>query len=1733
MNSEMTKKRLQSILSMIILCLIVVCGLASCAKKHTHEYGEWTITAEAGCETDGTRIRSCTGCDETEQETIKATGHTYGNLIAEVSATCLAEGVKAHYECSACQKTFDESKTETTDLAIAKAGHNYGNLIAEVPATCLATGVKAHYECSVCQKTYDENKNETNDLAIAKADHAYGNLIAEVPATCLAEGVKAHYECSVCQKTFDENKNETNDFAIEKGHALVLVKGKEATCDEDGVKDVLRCVACRKLFDADGEEVTDTVIPALGHTFGDIIPGQAATASENGVKEHKDCVVCKLHFDVDGNELDFLVIPATGHTYSEWIDEVPATCTVDGTKGHYSCEDCSLVFDKDYNEIADLTIKASHELTHVNRKEPTCTTSGYIEHNYCENCGAAFDDDGQAIEDVTLSALDHDYDEWQEGKPATCLEDGVAGHKTCLRCGKNFDAEGTETRVVIPASHTFTTNPEISATCTTDGMQAYKHCSVCGKDYDMFDEEISDINSLVISSGGHNYDDWIAGVPASCSEAGIVGHYHCLICNNNYAENGDLLSEVAIAPLQHVYTTEEIIPEVPAKCTVDGIVAHFECENCGKYFDQSGVVIDEWVIEKTRHTYGSWESGTSATCTEPGRRGHAKCGVCSEPFDTIDYTKTLTEEELIIPAGHHYEHYERTAPTCENEGFEEYYFCYKCNGYFDADKNKTTRDAVIIPATGHDYGTLIEGYEATETERGTISHYQCANCGEYFDSDKYPVCTIYIPELGHSFETWVIEQEPDCTTDGTKGYFRCTHCEKYFDRDYNEITDGLTVPARHHLGELVPAHEGKCYDDDVLISHYQCALCGKYFDENMNELEYNDIFVQASRHNYVYTGKGDESYHQARCLDCNEETQEIHEFDYEFKKEGISDFKKGTCSFCGYETDWLRYERIKTIETVYSYFYGEFRHDTILKIVYVDGNEIMCMPQQVMSEAESTRLYQTLERATNSNETITETFTVMEDDYEGTVTITFRKAETYGLFTKNKYYQKGQLTDLSQVQLLYDKNYAREMREEYNVYSGEIVDNGGFDPDFDFVSNNVTEKTFIIKYKVDGVIYDVEVTLVDDVRVQTIEGGEHWMVKDGSPVSLRVEYTDGSVRYYEVTDDIIVDGSFDPSVVGLHVFTVSIGGVERTLSVGVNEPKRILNIGLVSETVNIGNSLYLIIWYADGTSAHYEVTPDMIEGEYDNTTVGAYPITIYYKGRFYSCNVRVTDPRDERVYAISLPQPGITVWDVDADGNVVPNLENLYIIVSRNDGSISYMQVTEDMITYSALAAKEAFTNGGFFEVIVSYYGKSEKMTVAPRRISELTISGFNFYQKSNLAYGSTSTFYAPNGDLSDYYVRVETNDGCYLISLAKELLYCLENGGGSAIPFDFESAESGKRYEVVLKYAGEVSNPADLLIYAESDVEYSYSMYDSNVSVTVGTREEVLAQLKRVRISLNRHVCGYTDWLKSCYFEELVVAPNQDIDFSKPGQICLKVSYMGVVSEFEIVLAPDVEGVNKTSYAFNENTIDLYENGYFKSDRNWGEYTLVSNEPVIYELSYFGWTYKEFITVSGDSAYQFNASMLEENLEEYTLFTEDGVNVAKVYTKNGLSFADIYSAEGYYRRTVSVKFTLDGKYVYALGIKYLIGKDNLLEIAVEGNVVYRYEQDEDGMITRGTLNDNGKFYVSVAGITEEGVEAEYVVFVYDWREEDGVIKIYDNGGFAIAGTIVDGYFVFDESEYA
>ena len=90
------------------------------------------------------------------------------------------------------------------------------------------------------------------------------------------------------------------------------VPGKKATCEKDGVKEHYEC-SCGKFFDMNKNEITaaETVIPATGHTYGDLIPEKAATADEEGVKAHYECSVCHKLFDANKREITQadLVIP--------------------------------------------------------------------------------------------------------------------------------------------------------------------------------------------------------------------------------------------------------------------------------------------------------------------------------------------------------------------------------------------------------------------------------------------------------------------------------------------------------------------------------------------------------------------------------------------------------------------------------------------------------------------------------------------------------------------------------------------------------------------------------------------------------------------------------------------------------------------------------------------------------------------------------------------------------------------------------------------------------------------------------------------------------------------------------------------------------------------------------------------------------------------------------------------------------------------------------------------------------------------------------------------------------------------------------------------------------------------------------------------------------------------------------------------------------------------------------
>ena len=265
----------------------------------------------------------------------------------------------------------NENYLASADVTVTIAiSHNLGTLNEETPATCIADGMKAHYYCSDCGKYFDESKKETTEAALtipATGVHTFGTLIDETPATCIAGGMKAHYKCTVCGKYFDADKNETTEEALKTpispyyGHNFGFwVEEEYATCQAPGRKGYKHCSICNKDYDASNKEITVWVIPINpdGHELGDLVAEVPATCKDPGIKAHRDCRLCGKNCDpITRKEIADLTIPTTNnHTYGELLPEVPATTTEFGVKEHKDCSVCGKHFDKDGNEITDLRI---------------------------------------------------------------------------------------------------------------------------------------------------------------------------------------------------------------------------------------------------------------------------------------------------------------------------------------------------------------------------------------------------------------------------------------------------------------------------------------------------------------------------------------------------------------------------------------------------------------------------------------------------------------------------------------------------------------------------------------------------------------------------------------------------------------------------------------------------------------------------------------------------------------------------------------------------------------------------------------------------------------------------------------------------------------------------------------------------------------------------------------------------------------------------------------------------------------------------------------------------------------------------------------------------------------------------------------------------------------------------------------------------------------------------------
>lgn len=473
--------------------------------KATGHNWDIKITKEATCTSNGTYRRTCKTCGYFENHSITATGHK-PEIRNKKEATCSTTGYTGDTYCSVCNKKLSSGKT------IAKTSHTWVKQ-DNIPATCEKGELEVE-KCSVCG---DTKETEISD----PLGHDYGEWVVIKKPTCTKYGLNKRY-CKRC-----------NDFEVDTpeptGHQHTkIIDQKPATCEEKGYTGDVYCEDCRVIIQ-DGKEIA-----ATGHDWDDGKITKEPTQTAIGIKTYT-CKTCK-------KTKEETIPMLKGHHWDQGTITKQPTCTEQGEKT-YKCTD------ENCNETYTESIPATgHKNTKVlNQKNATCESEGYTGDTYCDDCK-------QIIKaGKTISPTGHTWNDGMVKKAATCESEGIEVY-ICKTCKK------TKEETIAPTGHTKTEiRDKKIAMCKEEGYTGDTYCVTCGKKLAV---------GKMIAKTDH---DWtITEIPATCEQDG-VRTYTCDICHTTKSE--------PIKAIGHSYgawtTTKE--------ATVSSKAEHKRiCSTCGK-----------------------------------------------------------------------------------------------------------------------------------------------------------------------------------------------------------------------------------------------------------------------------------------------------------------------------------------------------------------------------------------------------------------------------------------------------------------------------------------------------------------------------------------------------------------------------------------------------------------------------------------------------------------------------------------------------------------------------------------------------------------------------------------------------------------------------------------------------------------------------------------------------------------------------------------------------------------------------------------------------------------------------------------------------------------------------------------------------------------------------------------------------------------------------------------------
>ena len=437
--------------------------------------------------------------------------------------TCSAEAyTKMYYSCCGIVHTIKTSTDKDADNHTTKGVSNI-KAVAEVPATCIANGTAAHYKCSGCGKLFSD---EAGTTAVTAASLVLKNPgddlkhdwnsdpVAKVEETCTTEGSLAYYTCKsatcsaikIGDKVVEARADKTTETdPINKQYPDLKIaahgqaymgwhKGVEATCTTDGYTikggytSVYACSKCDKVTvgktnhaNSDYEEINDKtggeydctlptyelhICPDCGYSFFANYEKAAKTAHVYTQDADKKDVADKpgIPTCTEAAQDEYWC------TECDYIDYRPGKAatgheiTVNGVKikVDFGCTSADHVTYKGFKCVCGLELgkDSEHKVVTAQAKAPTCTTTGNLEFDYCVDCGKIVD--GTVVE---IPATGHnEYSDLIE------VVDGVAKY-SCPDCGEfwtesvidNVSVEAEFSSTLVTAGSTFTVDVFVNA----------------------------------------------------------------------------------------------------------------------------------------------------------------------------------------------------------------------------------------------------------------------------------------------------------------------------------------------------------------------------------------------------------------------------------------------------------------------------------------------------------------------------------------------------------------------------------------------------------------------------------------------------------------------------------------------------------------------------------------------------------------------------------------------------------------------------------------------------------------------------------------------------------------------------------------------------------------------------------------------------------------------------------------------------------------------------------------------------------------------------------------------------------------------------------------------------------------------------------------------------------------------------------------------------------------------